>query len=265
MGQNTSRESETINWNQINTNEMSSTIPDINGISVEAKELISRLNLPDISESNSEFNVDNIFKTNEVKNNIEHHLTEIEQVSPFISTEMYNYLVNKHNENSMVGGGKINEDSETSSTSSSLSSSTLKLSSSDTKTKKNKKNKKNKINKKDIKVTSKDIDIEDLNIKEHNITNSELSNENSELDNEYIELSNENSESSNENITKGIKKNKTPKVKKPKKKYTGINEDYLSYISSSAHTGGNLSESVVNENNYTISTVNTSDINMISE
>ena len=262
MGQNTSRESETINWNQINTNEMSSTIPDINGISVEAKELISRLNLPDISESNSEFNVNNIFKTTEVKNNIEHPLTEIEQVSPFISTEMYNYLVNKHNENNMVGGGKINEDSETSSTSSSLSSSNIKLSSSDTKTKKNK------INKKDIKVTSKDIDIEDINIKEHNITNSELSNKNSES-------SNENSESSNENIIKGIKKNKTTKkitqtktktkAKNTQKKYTGINEDYLSYISSSAHTGGNLSESVVNENNYTISTVNTSDINMISE
>ena len=42
-------------------------------------------------------------------------------------------------------------------------------------------------------------------------------------------------------------------------------EEYLSYVSSSAHTGGSLTESVANENNYTISTVNTSDINMISE
>jgi len=124
MGQNNSKNSETINWNQINTNEMSSTIPDINGISFEAKELISRLNLPDISESNSEFNVNNIFKTNELKNNKDHPLSEIDQSSPFISTDMYNYLVNKQNDDiNMVGGGKINEDSETSSTSSSLSSS----------------------------------------------------------------------------------------------------------------------------------------------
>ena len=150
MGQTNSRESETINWNQINTNEMSSTIPDINGISIEAKELISRLNLPDISESNSEFNVDNIFKTTEVKNNnIEHPLTEIDHTSPFISTEMYNYLINKTTEenninieNNMVGGGKINEDSETSSTSSSLSSSNLTSSSSNNKKKKKTKTKK---------------------------------------------------------------------------------------------------------------------------
>ena len=56
------------------------------------------------------------------------------------------------------------------------------------------------------------------------------------------------------------KPNKTNKAKL----YRGT-EEYLSYVSSSAHTGGSVTESIANENNYTISTVNTSDINMISE
>ena len=64
----------------------------------------------------------------------------------------------------------------------------------------------------------------------------------------------------------GNEKNKKSKSKSKSKKskYTGT-ENYLSYVSSSAHTGGSLTNSVVDENNYTISTVNTSDINMISE
>ena len=51
---------ETINWDNIKTNDMSSTIPNLTGISKEAKELISKLNLPKLSDTNSEFNSNNI-------------------------------------------------------------------------------------------------------------------------------------------------------------------------------------------------------------
>ena len=52
--------------------------------------------------------------------------------------------------------------------------------------------------------------------------------------------------------------------KKGNKSFRG-SDNYLSYISSSAHTGGGVTDTIQNENNYTISSVNTSDINMISE
>ena len=113
MGKNYSKESETINWNNIKTNEMSSTIPNMNGISIEAKELISRLNLPEISESKSEFNVDTIFKSNSLQNTNKkiYQMSEIDNSSPFISSEMYNNLFRKYknisyqsNNNNLVGG-----------------------------------------------------------------------------------------------------------------------------------------------------------------
>ena len=248
MGQNNSRQSETINWNQIKTNEMSSTIPNMDGISVEARELISRLNLPEISESNTEFDISNVF-SNEVinNNNIEKQATEFDATSPFISSEMYNYLVNKHNNGTnnnnninnninMLGGGKIDEDSETSATSSSLSSSDLESSPSETDEKHVKKEKKH-------------------NKKEHDKKEKEVVGESVQMETENHEgWGKKKNNKSKKNI-----KNKSNKIS-----YTGT-EDYLSYVSSSAHTGGSLTESVANENNYTISTVNTSDINMISE
>jgi len=76
----------------------------------------------------------------------------------------------------------------------------------------------------------------------------------------------------NKKVKKPLKKTKKPsknekkplkKAKKTSKKAKKINK--ISYTSSSAHTGRSLTESIENENNYTISSVNTSDINMISE
>lgn len=241
MGQNNSRESDTINWNQINTNEMSSTIPNMNNISIEAKELISRLTLPEISDSNSEFNSNNIF-TNNLNNFNEHKITEYDVSSPFISSEMYNYLVNKHTNTNMLGGAPTNnnDDSDTSATSSSLSESGLKSSPSETEveTKVKSKNKKKKT---DLQSSSeKKTDLPSSSEKKTVLP----------------------SESNHEGIIK--KKNKKISKTNKKKSYRGT-EEYLSYVSSSAHTNGSLSDTVANENNYTISTVNTSDINMISE
>jgi hypothetical protein len=258
MGQNNSRQSETINWNQIKTNDMSSTIPNLNGISREAQELISRLNLPEVSESNSEFNTNNILNINNSlnlnKNNKELISDENDVSSPFISSEMYNYIVNKYNNKSsngnMVGGGAedMEDDSSTSATSSSLSSNALKSSSSETNEKpKKKEHKKKEIEHKKKEHKKKEIDESDEEVSEESEVVSE---EKSEEEEKYS----------------GWKRQKAKATKgksKPKANYTG--SEYLSYVSSSAHTGGSLTESVANENNYTISTVRTSDINMISE
>lgn len=188
MGLSQSKNTETINWQNIKTDDMSSTIPNLSGISREAKDLISKLNLPEISDSTSEFNVENILVNNKAEK-VDDDLSS----SPFISSEMYNYLINKYNTNktNMTGGAKIDEEADTSST--------------------------------------------------------------TDSDDEFSEKK--------EKHTK-----KTKKSLKGKKSSTKNSENYLSYVSSSAHTGGSLSEeSIQNENEYSISSVNTSDINMISE
>jgi len=194
MGISQSKDTETINWQNINTNDMSSTIPNLHGISKEARELVSKLNLPEISENNSEFNIDNVFKpnTNQVQ---QQNISEENSSSPFISSEMYNYLLNKYNDKKveMTGGAPKKVESEENSTSSS-----------------------------------------------------------SEVE-------------SSSDVQESKKKDKQSKKIKNSAKSS---ENYLSYVSSSAHTGGSMSEaeeSVQNENQYSISSVNTSDINMISE
>jgi hypothetical protein len=194
MGISQSKDTETINWQNINTNDMSSTIPNLHGISKEARELVSKLNLPEISENNSEFNIDNVFKpnTNQVQ---QQNISEENSSSPFISSEMYNYLLNKYNDNKveMTGGAPKKVESEENSTSSS-----------------------------------------------------------SEVE-------------SSSDVQESKKKDKQSKKIKNSAKSS---ENYLSYVSSSAHTGGSMSEaeeSLQNENQYSISSVNTSDINMITE
>jgi len=180
MGLSQSKDTETINWQNIKTDDMSSTIPNISGISKEAKDLISKLNLPEISDNNSEFDAKKVMITND-----EH---DDATSSPFISSEMYNYLINKYNnnKNNMTGGAAKNQEEEAN-------------------------------------TSSTDSDDEFSEKKEKN----------------------------------------TKKVKKTLKGKSSDN--YLSYVSSSAHTGGSDADSVTNENQYSISSVNTSDINMISE
>jgi hypothetical protein len=215
MGQSNSKNTETINWKGLNTNDMSSTIPNINGISLEAKELISRLNIPDISENQSEFNIDHVFHNSNSNSNKKNEDFDDQSTSPFISSEMYEYLINKHkntkNTTNMIGGAKDDDDDEltTSDTTDDVES--------------NKKDK-NKLSKKKV---SKESDEDD----------------------EYTE---------EKEVLKG-------KRKMNKKKKNKESESYLTYVSSSAHTGGSLTESIQNENSYSISSVNTSDINMISD
>ena len=161
MGSSSSKNTETINWNNIKTENMSSAIPNFNGLSTDAKKLIASLNIPAITESpTSEFTISHILDkiTNNLDSEDQKKFTQIlDQVSsqtqdeelsatsPFISSEMYNYLVknseeqkggaskkskskskpkskpeskSKSKSKSKRGGSKLDDDSETSSTSS---------------------------------------------------------------------------------------------------------------------------------------------------
>lgn len=203
-------QTETINWKNIKTDQISSTIPNLNGISVEANKLVEKLNLPEMSNSSSELN--NIFLP-KINNNLSEN--NFSSTSPFISSEMYNYVMDKYKNQNMVGGAheknSLEEDSDTTSTSSSES----KSSNSDKSTPVKKESKTEKKAKGKVTKTE--------NIKSKNI-----------------------------------------KSKKINKKGT---EDFMDYMSSSAHTGGSITDnsSIENENNLSISSVRTSQLNLVSE
>ena len=141
--------SDTINWNKIKTENISSSFPNFNGLSNEAQHLIASLNIPEITESPaSEFTVNHILdkistnlnqddqmKFNQLLDQVSSQTAQendLSETSPFISSEMYNYLVKnesqkgggKHNVrklNTKKGGSKLDDDSDTSSTSSNSS------------------------------------------------------------------------------------------------------------------------------------------------
>lgn len=99
----TDNQTETINWNNIETENMSS-IPNFNKLSKETKKLISNLNIPSISENNTESALlDKLFynKTHNLhKENIKYNSiktnNDFSTTSPFLSSEMYNYFINSN-------------------------------------------------------------------------------------------------------------------------------------------------------------------------
>jgi len=235
--------SETINWDNIKTQDMSSDVFNFKGghnISNDVKMLISKLDL----NNDSEFNFNNIFTNNnthtEHKINNDNIDSEMNGGSPFITSDMYNYLITKHNnKNNMTGGADMEKSSDTSSTSSTDSDSkndSESDSESESETEKKPKSKKNK-------KPSKSSDT------------------NAETDAEMIIQSVPKSKGGKNN-RKNTKKNNKKNNKTSENSYKGT--DYLSYISSSEHNNNN-SVSIRNENNYSISSINTSNINMISD
>ena len=268
MGIGSSRDnSETINWNNIKTENISSTMPNFNGLSNDAKKLIASLNIPSITESEtSEMNLNHILdkinsglssddqdKFNQLLEQVSSTASEdLSNTSPFISSEMYEYLVNSKTSESekanQTGGAK--------------------------KTKKPKQTKKTRKggalgdNSSDTSSTSSDSSLEDL-----------------------IESTEE------EILDARNKKNKDKKNKKDDSD-SELSGGELSYLSSSAHTDGAFSDSTVekspeesdsssssskteevesssqtatsvtNENHGMLNTsvsVNTEDINMVSD
>ena len=242
MGAKSSRENTNTDkhWNNIKTDNMSATVPNLNNLSKDAKKLIASLNLPHITETaTSEFTVNHIMdkinsnlnKEDKVKfNQILDQMTtpnaseNFSNTSPFITEEMYNSLINSEtsdldNNITMKGGAfKSRKSSSSSSTSSTSELEKLDSSSSSSSSESHKKKKHHKKEK---------------HHKSRKVTSSESS---------------------------------------ARSEVSGGN---LSYVSSSAHTEGSESNkaseksnvSVTNENTMvsTSISVNTSDINMVSD
>jgi len=230
----------TINWKNINTTELSSTkiIPTFPS---DAITLIDRLNIPELSESSSEFNYEKLVGGSDDQKN--YNEDEFAQSSPFITSEIYNkYFKNK--ENIMTGGAKkdLQNDSSTSSTSSSVSQvASIKSS------KKNRVLKNKQINRK-IKNDEKIV---------------------TRITNDSADLSNSEDSSTVNSISS--RSSKQLKNRSRKNSFNN-NSELLTYISSSAHEDnyGNRSEisekSISDQNsNYASSSIRTSDINLISE
>jgi hypothetical protein len=275
MGQgqskNDSEKSETINWNKIKTENVSSSIPNFNGLSSDAQNLIASLNIPQITESQtSEFTVNHILdkisnnlnqddqnKFNQLLEQVSSQTAvenELSDTSPFISSEMYNYLV-KNNEpqkgggsrkiKSIQGGSKLDEDSDTSTTSSDSSDEDLVDSTEEEVIKKKnmknmKKNKHNKHKKSDSELSGGELSY--LSSSAH--TEGEYSN------------SHTGKQSSSKSSSKSSSESSTTKI-----------SEKLSNESSS-ETQSSVKQSSATDHNGMQSTsisVNTEDINMVSD
>jgi len=132
---------ESLNWDNINTESMSSTVPNLKYINEDAKILVSNLtNDENFNLENTESDNENMFtwirKLGDEPNNkpvekVEQASEEFSDTSPFISSEMYNYLMNNNNNSSDTSVQKVEQqggakNSSTSSTSSSAKKSTKK-------------------------------------------------------------------------------------------------------------------------------------------
>ncbi len=278
---NSKNDSETINWNNIKTENVSSAMPNLNGLSKEAKQLIASLNIPEITETQtSEFTVNHILDTINTNLNKEDkqkfsaildqvssqtNSEELSNTSPFISSEMYDYLVNSKTseDKNQAGGAKSRKSGK-----SGKSSKATKPAKSG-KSGKSKKGGSHDLNDSDTSSTSSDSELEDI------------------LDSTEAEIIKEKSKD---------KKHKDKKHMKEDSDSDEMSGGELSYLSSSAHTDGDFSESnsessvsktshtsvesssdnetsvnknsVTDENKEMLSTsvsVNTDDINMVSD
>ena len=206
--------SDTINWNNINTEDVSITNNVVNN-----KQTISDL-VKDlkISYNTSESDFNDNFLAKAITNTLTDTEDVLSATSPFISSDAYNYLQKTTN---VQDGGAVKKSKK--------------------KTPKHKKNAKSQM-----------VDM----------SSSSDTSSTSELSSSSNSLSVSSSSSSSDKDDKHDK-HKEDKHKHDKHNFTNKNVDDMSYLSSSAHTGGEFSDnaSAVNQN----FSVNTSDINMISE
>jgi hypothetical protein len=255
---NSKRDTEAI-WNNIKTENMSTTLPDVKGLSKDAKQLLASLNLPQLADTETPFDVDNILNTinsnlskedqtkfHDIIEQMSPGITEEVSTSPFMSAEMYQSMINsKTSEDEMIqaGGGYHSrsikrDDSE-------LNTLTHKYG-----------GKKDSSSTSSITSTST---LEDLD----SSSDSELS--------ESIHKKDKKKSARAKMDKKSNKKSKKPHMSESE--LSGGDE--LSYVSSSAHTDGDFSDSdvsqsqshhsVVNENSMveTSVSVNTEDINYV--
>ena len=103
------------NWNDINTEDISSTIPYMSGMNKESTDLANVLTNYLNTDTESEQNNTTFMKKYNVNNNEQNERTstELSATSPFITSELYKKMVQTKN---MEGGGK--DDSSSTSTTS---------------------------------------------------------------------------------------------------------------------------------------------------
>jgi hypothetical protein len=301
MGNTITKNNDTLNWNNLKTDNFSDSLNN-KYLSNDSKLLLSKLdiNLSNILNNETD-SIDNIFSkyqsqsqpvlneintTTSLDNKNSHELSE---TSPFISSEMYNYLVKKNqlDGNNNQKGGALNDnvltdDSSTSETSESSESE----SESDSDKPKKQKSKKQKSKKHKSEKPEHDSDY--LSNSEEDEPESEEP-ESEEPESEEPESEEPESKKPESKKSKSKKsKSKKPKSKEYNSKYNSkynsnseelskdsvSNNDNLSYVSSPGNSlnstysnSENLSGGSISNNNEYVppSSINTSDINMISE
>jgi len=292
MGNTITKDNDTINWNNLKTDNFSDSLNN-KYLSNDSKLLLSKLdiNLSNIPNNETD-SIDNIFSKYQSQSQLisnEFNTTtsldnknslELSETSPFISSEMYNYLVKKNqlsDNNNQKGGALnddiLNDDSSTSETSESDSDSDYKSDKPKTKKNKSKKPESKKLESK--KPESKKPESKKPESKKTESKKTES--KKPEPDSDYLSNSEEDEPESDESKPDEPDEPDEPEYNS---KYNSnsedsvSNNDNLSYISSPGNslnsTDSNSEKlsggSISNNNDYIPpSSINTSDINMISE
>jgi len=229
MGSSKSKENTDTKWNNMKTDDISSYIPHLNSLSKDAKKLISNLTIPTFSETqSSEFDIDKFM------NNINNKLGPNDK-------KVFNKIIDEMSSEVSATSPFISSDVYQNMLNSTTSADqpVIQAGGKGKKQIKKSKVKKMKGGMDDSDTSSTDSDLDDM-----------TDSSDSDLD-------------SSSSDKKNKKKNK--KYSKHTETETQSAGSNLSYISSSAHTDSN--KSIIDENGLqsTSISVNTEDINMISE
>ena len=229
MGGNSSKETNTdVKWRNMKTDDISSTIPHLKSLSKDAKKLIASLNIPTTTDvQSSEVNVNEL--VSRINNGLsdgdkqvfhkimtEMSSEDLSATSPFISSEMYNNLVNSKTSSeepkTQLGGSR-----------------------------KIRRNLKGGMD--DSSTSSTDSDLDDL------------------LDSSDTPSSSDSSSDNNRSKSKNQQKKPAQKQSEQSSELSGGSD--LSYLSSSADDSDR--KSITDDKGVSSVSVNTSDINMVSD
>jgi hypothetical protein len=282
-------QSETINWDNIDTDKFSSSMSNFNGLSKDAKTLIASLNIPIITESEiSDVNLNNIlnkinnkldkndqYKFNKLLENVSYDSENLSDTSPFISSDMYNYLVNSN----MSESDKVKQTGGSKKSKSKSKSKSKTKSKTNSKTKSKTKSKKGGAelvdNSSDTTSTSSASSLsyilDSSEDEQNNKDKIKHHKKDEKIHSKFENKKNEDDDSDDDNNDKSDDDDKETVSN------SELSGGELSYISSSAHTGGEFSDSskssssssaqetVTNENTNISMSVKTDDINMVSD
>jgi len=277
---------DTLNWNDLNTDNFSSTNL-VNPLSNDAKQLVRNLNISNASEAISDVDFNDIFK-NKYNKEIDQS-DDLTNSSTFITSEMYNNLVNSLTSNTsefkqMGGGNKQSKKQvKVAKTQSEPARKQVKVAKTQSKpvrkqvkvakTQSKPAEKQSKPVKKQSRKAKLSGHEEDRHYRDTSEDKSDTSDKKRDgtSDEERDGTSDEERDgTSNEKRDGTSEDSDTPQEIRGRNASRGrdASRDGYDYVSSSAHTGGSSelnNSSVSNENsNYTSLSVNTDDINMVT-